>query len=205
MSRPRLEGARNFANKIWNAARFVLGVAARRAAGGRRRSALSRRRLARPGRALDPRALPRTRSRRSSGPTTSSSSARPRGCCTTRSGATTATGTSSWPRSGWPTTSAGPGRRRAIWSTLTWVLDRYLRLLHPIMPHLTEEIWGRTAAPRRRSRAADRRAVADAADAAVQPDADQAEGVAELIEPDHGHPRGARRVGRCAADWLRGT
>ena len=27
---------------------------------------------------------------------------------------------------------------------MTWVLDRYLRLLHPIMPHLTEEIWGRT-------------------------------------------------------------
>jgi valyl-tRNA synthetase len=26
---------------------------------------------------------------------------------------------------------------------LAWVLDRYLRMLHPVMPHITEEIWGR--------------------------------------------------------------
>jgi valyl-tRNA synthetase len=39
--------------------------------------------------------------------------------------------------------SAGetPERKRATWQTLTWVLDTYLRLLHPIMPHVTEEIW----------------------------------------------------------------
>jgi len=36
-----------------------------------------------------------------------------------------------------------PPRQAATWAVLTWVLDRYLRLLHPIMPHLTEEIWGR--------------------------------------------------------------
>ena len=36
-----------------------------------------------------------------------------------------------------------PGRGETIWRTLVWVLDRYLRLLHPIMPHLTEEIWQR--------------------------------------------------------------
>jgi valyl-tRNA synthetase len=36
-----------------------------------------------------------------------------------------------------------PQRREATWRTLSWVLDRYLRLLHPVMPHVTEEIWGR--------------------------------------------------------------
>ena len=39
--------------------------------------------------------------------------------------------------------SASAERKRAIWSTLTWVLDRYLRLLHPLMPMLTEEIWAK--------------------------------------------------------------
>jgi valyl-tRNA synthetase len=33
--------------------------------------------------------------------------------------------------------------RVATWQVLTWVLDRYLRLLHPVMPHITEDIWGR--------------------------------------------------------------
>src|SRR3954454_9880332 len=31
-------------------------------------------------------------------------------------------------------------RRVATWRTLAYVLDRYLRLLHPLMPHVTEEI-----------------------------------------------------------------
>ena len=33
--------------------------------------------------------------------------------------------------------------RVATWQVLTWVFDRYLRMLHPVMPHITEEIWGR--------------------------------------------------------------
>ena len=33
-------------------------------------------------------------------------------------------------------------RRVATWQVLAYVLDRYLRLLHPVMPHITEEIWG---------------------------------------------------------------
>jgi valyl-tRNA synthetase len=36
-----------------------------------------------------------------------------------------------------------PATRVATWQVLAWVLDRYLRLLHPVMPHITEEIWGR--------------------------------------------------------------
>jgi valyl-tRNA synthetase len=39
--------------------------------------------------------------------------------------------------------AATPARRAATWQTLAWVLDRYLRVLHPIMPHVTEEIWSR--------------------------------------------------------------
>jgi len=38
---------------------------------------------------------------------------------------------------------ADPARRVVTWQTLTWVLDRYLRMLHPVMPHITEQIWGR--------------------------------------------------------------
>jgi valyl-tRNA synthetase len=38
---------------------------------------------------------------------------------------------------------APAARRVATWQTLSWVLDRYLRLLHPVMPHVTEEIWSR--------------------------------------------------------------
>jgi valyl-tRNA synthetase len=38
---------------------------------------------------------------------------------------------------------AEPQRRITTWRTLTWVLDRLLRLLHPVMPHITEAIWSR--------------------------------------------------------------
>jgi valyl-tRNA synthetase len=38
-------------------------------------------------------------------------------------------------------TAASAAERIAIWQTLAWVLDRYLRLLHPVMPFVTETIW----------------------------------------------------------------
>src|SRR6185436_9014579 len=40
-------------------------------------------------------------------------------------------------------TEAEPARAEATWRVLAWVLDRYLRLLHPVMPHITEAIWQR--------------------------------------------------------------
>jgi valyl-tRNA synthetase len=98
--------------------------------------------------------------------------------------------------------SEPPERRRAVWATLAWVLDRYLRLLHPIMPFVTEEIWSRL--PHRDDDPA-LIVVAGwpaASDTAVQPDETAAAGVAELIELVTAI-RGARaESGVAAADWL---
>jgi valyl-tRNA synthetase len=78
--------------------------------------------------------------------------------------------------------SATASRKRAIWSTLTWVLDRYLRLLHPLMPMITEEIWGRLP-----HRADDPELLVvapwpQADDAAATADAARANGATALIE-----------------------
>jgi valyl-tRNA synthetase len=37
--------------------------------------------------------------------------------------------------------ATGPAQRAATWSVLAWTLDHYLRLLHPLMPFVTEAIW----------------------------------------------------------------
>jgi valyl-tRNA synthetase len=72
-------------------------------------------------------------------------------------------------------------RRAATWRTLTWVLDRYLRLLHPVVPHITEHIWSRL--PHRPADPA-LLIVAPWPQAADSPAANEslATGVAELIE-----------------------
>jgi valyl-tRNA synthetase len=61
-----------------------------------------------------------------------------------------------------------PGERRAAAEVLTWVLERSLRILHPIMPFVTEEAWQRIGAgesimtsPWPRSRPEDRDEVAE--------------------------------------------
>ncbi len=78
--------------------------------------------------------------------------------------------------------ASAPERKRAIWSCLTWVLDVYLRLLHPLMPMLTEEIWGKL--PHRPSDP-ELLIVAPwplAGEAAVSADARLAEGATALID-----------------------
>jgi valyl-tRNA synthetase len=75
----------------------------------------------------------------------------------------------------------GAERRDATWWVLVWVLDRYLRLLHPVMPHLSESIWSRLP-----HRAGDPGLLMVApwpqpADATTTADVDQAAGTADLL------------------------
>ena len=97
---------------------------------------------------------------------------------------------------------ADPARRRAIWSTLTWVLDRYLRLLHPLMPHLTEEIWGRLP---HLAGDPDLLIVArwpQVSDTDVAVDAGQSAGVAELLDLITAIRAARAESGIEAAEWL---
>jgi valyl-tRNA synthetase len=96
-----------------------------------------------------------------------------------------------------------PAEQRATtWRTLTWVLDRYMRLLHPIMPHVTEEIWSRmphlTTDP-------ELLIVArwpSAGDAEIEPDGRIADGVAQLIDLITAIRTARAESGVAAADWL---
>ena len=72
--------------------------------------------------------------------------------------------------------------RNATWEVLAWVLDDYLRLLHPLMPFVTETLWSRLP-----SRPQDRALLMvspwpDAADARAIASEQDAAGVASLIE-----------------------
>ena len=48
--------------------------------------------------------------------------------------------------------SLRPAEREATWWTLVEVLDTYLRLLHPVMPFVTEAIWAALPHARRTTR-----------------------------------------------------
>jgi valyl-tRNA synthetase len=141
LGRTKLEGARNFGNKLWNAARFVLGARPPELPAGA------------------PLALPAVDEL---GPAEHWILAE---CATTIEAVSTAyaslqlgEATRRLHEATWSTycdwylelakailadATASPAARRATWQTLAWVLDRYLRLLHPVMPFVTEAIWGR--------------------------------------------------------------
>ena len=97
---------------------------------------------------------------------------------------------------------AKAARNRAIWSTLSWVLDRYLRLLHPIMPLVTEEIWGRLP-----HLATDPELLVVArwpatSDGKVTVDAHMSAGVADLIDLVTAMRAARAESGIEASDWL---
>jgi len=141
LGRTKLEGARNFANKLWNAARFVQGARPVEVA------------------ATAPLELPTAAEL---GPAEHWILAQ---CAETIEAVSAAydslqlgEATRRLHEAIWSTycdwylelakatladPAASPVARRATWQTLAWVLDRYLRLLHPVMPFVTEAIWGR--------------------------------------------------------------
>ncbi len=152
----RVEGYRNFVTKLWNAARFLEMNGCARArrlrpegaqAGAQpldRRRHRARRRRGQPGdRGLQ---VQRSRQRR----------------LRLRLGHLSATGTSNWPSPCSPASdAAGKAETQA---TAAFVLDQILKLLHPFMPFVTEELWARDRQDRPGAReAADRLRMAELA------------------------------------------
>jgi valyl-tRNA synthetase len=201
----RLEGARNFANKLWNAARFVIGARPPSVAND------------------DPLALPPAQQL---GPAEHWILDR---CARTIAAVDTAyvdfqfgevarlLYDAIWSEycdwyleiakidlSGREAGRAVDSSKRAsaVWRTLAWVLDRYLRLLHPLMPHVTEEIWGRLP---HQADDPDLLIVASwptPSEAREVADSRVADGVGELIDLV-GRIRAARaESGVAAGDWM---
>ena len=203
LGRAKLESARNFGNKLWNAARFVLG--------------------ARPAE-LDPDAPLELPSGLDLGPAERWILSR----VATRISAISAAyeelrvGDAAWSlyeavwseycdwyielsksrlRAGVP-----PAERVATWRVLAWVLDRYLRLLHPVMPFITEDIWQRLP---HRPGDPGLLIVADwptgAEERALVPDQDAAERpVRDLVEVVRGIRNARAESGIDPGEWLEG-
>ena len=135
----RCEGYRSFCNKLWNATRFVLMNTEGKDTGldeSKPRRALGRRPLDR-----EPAAARRgARSTRRS-PSTASTSRRARS--TNSSGTSTATGTWRSPRCRSP--NGNEAQQRGTRRTLIRVLETTLRLAHPFIPFITEELWQKVA------------------------------------------------------------
>ncbi len=136
LSKTRIEGYRNFGTKLWNAARFCQMNEC----------------VADP--AFDPGAVSETLNRWIRSQTTAAAHA----VTTALDGADFAEAASVLYRYIWnvvcdwylelakPILNGGEGRAKAeTRATIAWALDQALRLLHPISPFITEELWEQTA------------------------------------------------------------
>jgi valyl-tRNA synthetase len=135
----KLETGRNFANKLWNATRFVLGARPPSIPAGAER------------RAPDPAALgPAERWIRSRAAATVADVDRAIADFQLAE-VTRALYDGIWSelcdwglelaKARLADDSLPPATREATWWTLVEALDTYLRLLHPVMPYITEELW----------------------------------------------------------------
>lgn len=206
ISRPKLEGARNFANKVWNATRFVVGA---RPAG------------------VDPSAPLELPAREHLGPAECWILRRVARDIAAASKAMDGLHFGQAARSAYDglwgafadwylemakvrlsSDDASPADRSATWSVLAWALDTYLRLLHPFMPFVTEEAWSHL--PRRPGdgpflMVSAWPGEADMAAARASSDASEARAVEGLIELI-GAVRNARHdAGIEPARWLEAT
>jgi valyl-tRNA synthetase len=131
LTRAKLDGGRNFTNKLWNAARFVLAQPA---------GADSPRAGSRPGRALD-RLAPGGGDRAGHAP---ARRARPGRLRRDRVRGRVERLLRLVPRDGEgrpATRGASDAERAATWRARPTAWPTLLRLLHPLMPFVTEEIW----------------------------------------------------------------
>jgi valyl-tRNA synthetase len=96
-------------------------------------------------------------------------------------------------------------RAEATWRVLAWVLDRYLRLLHPVMPHLTEAVWQRLPKQPGESELLITAGWPSNVDTAALVDAGQAAGAERLIALVHEIRTARAEAGTDPAAWLTAT
>ena len=140
LGRPKIENARNFANKLWNAARFVLGARPESVAAGTPRRGPDATRLgpaerwilSRAAAAVDEVDAAFADYAFGEGARVLYEAIWNEFCDWGIELAKVRLGDA----------SLDAADREATWWTLVEALDTYLRLLHPVMPFVTEEIWG---------------------------------------------------------------